>query len=297
MPSKRHHLLPRLYLKRWADERGQVRLVDTHRDRSFIANIADAVVHNGFYNVETNDGSPPDIVESALAELEGYSATAFAALDAGVWPLDDESRTALAHFIALQIPRGELFRATGNSATDRLGRMILQMTAADPERLRAVMREADGGAEPTDEQVAAQAEFIARGEYTIGQSQNSSIASFLETAGELVEPVFACSWDLLVATGAARLITADEPILMWRPPDKTRPWMGVGLLNAREITLPLDPSHCLRFSVRMGAPDRLFTIGNDDVDTINGRTAQAAYRYLVLEKSWEPPDVAIPADA
>lgn len=295
MPSKRHHLLPRLYLKRWADERGQVRLVDTHEDRSFVANIADALVQNGFYNVETNDGSPPDMVESVLAGLEGYCATAFAALDAGMWPLDDESRTALAHFIALQIPRGEVFRATTNHAADQIGRMMLQMTAADPQRLRAVMREVGGGAEPSDEEVAAQAEFMAQGRYTIGQSQNSSVSLFMETAAELIEPVFACSWDLLTATGDSRLITADEPIMMWRAPSAVAPWMRVGILTAEEITLPLDPTRCLRFSIRPGAPDRHVTIGDEDVAMINGRTAQAAHRYLILEKTW-PLGGDLPAD-
>ncbi|MFP5319347.1 MAG: hypothetical protein ACLGI2_13780 [Acidimicrobiia bacterium] len=40
MPSKRDHLLPQLYVRRWADADGQVRLVDTREGRSFFANVA-----------------------------------------------------------------------------------------------------------------------------------------------------------------------------------------------------------------------------------------------------------------
>ncbi len=296
MPSKRHHLLPQLYLRRWADADGQVRLVGTREGRSFIANVADAIVQNNFYSVETDDGSPPDVIEKALAELEGYAATGFAALDEGMWPLDDESRTALAHFIALQITRGEVFRATMNMAADKVGKMMLHLTAAHPETLRRLMRETGDGTDPSDAEVAAQAEFLARGEYTIRESQNASAAFFLETAGELLESVFACSWDLLTVTGELPLITADEPIRMWRAPGEAPAWMGVGILTAEDITLPLDPMHCLRFSMRMGAPDRVFEIGDQEVEIINGRTAQAAYRYLVLEKSWQPSGVALPPD-
>lgn len=296
MPAKRHHLLPQLYLRRWADADGQVRLVDAREGRSFIANVADAVVQNHFYSVETDDGSPPDIVEKALAELEGYAAKGFAALDDGMWPLDVESRTALAHFIALQIPRGEVFRATMNRTADQIGKMVLQMAAAHPATLRRLMRETGDGTEPTDEEVAAQAEFLARGEYTIRESQNASVALFLETAGELVEPVFACSWDLVTVTGEGRMITADEPIRMWRAPGKAPAWMGVGIFTAEDITLPLDPMHCLRFSMRMGAPDRVFKIGDQEVEIINGRTAQGAHRYLVVEKTWQPSSAALPPD-
>lgn len=72
--------------------------------------------------------------------------------------------------------------------------------------------------------------------------------------------------------------------------------MGVGILTAEEITLPLDPTHCLQFSIRLGAPDRQFEISDQHVATINGRTAQSAHRYLVLEKQWRPQSGTIPPD-
>lgn len=296
MPAKRHHLLPRLYINRWADADGQVRLVDTEGDRSFIANVNDAIVRNGFYNIETDDGTPPDIIEQAIAQVEGYAATGFAALDTGIWPLDAESRTALAHFIALQIPRGESFRATTNRAFGDVAKMMLQSAASDPQALRRLMREIAGGVEPTDEEVTAQADFMLSDDLVVTPSQTSSVALFLEAAGELVESVFACSWDLVTATGDARFITADEPIMMWRAPGAAPAWMGVGIATADEITLPLDPKRALTFRARMGAPDGQFPGPDQIVEIINGRTAQAAHRFLVLAKDWAPARLVLPAD-
>src|SRR4051794_36446472 len=38
-----------------------------------------------------------------------------------------------------------------------------------------------------------------------------------------------------------RLITADQPVLVWRSPTPRHRFEGLGITNAEEVRLPLDP--------------------------------------------------------
>lgn len=66
--------------------------------------------------------------------------------------------------------------------------------------------------------------------------------------------------------------------------------------HQRVFSIPADlpEASLVSASTRHGA--RYCTIGDEDVATINGGTAQTANRYLLAEKTWRPPG-GLPSEA
>jgi hypothetical protein len=66
---RRHHLVPESYLRRFADERDQVRVVSrTDPGHTFVTGITNTAVERDFYTVETDDG-PSQEIEKLLSRL------------------------------------------------------------------------------------------------------------------------------------------------------------------------------------------------------------------------------------
>lgn len=86
--AKRHHTVPKFYLRRFADEGGTIeRIGKTTSDRQLIP-VKRATVEVDFYTVETDDG-PSDIIEQHLSKIESLAASALRRLDRGDEPTQE----------------------------------------------------------------------------------------------------------------------------------------------------------------------------------------------------------------
>src|SRR5262245_56667069 len=90
--SKRHQVVPRMYIERWADENGRVHVIDLAQRKSYPASIRDVPVLNEFYTLEAEDGSKSDAFENVLSDTEGKAAAIFKAIEEVQWPLDRGQR-------------------------------------------------------------------------------------------------------------------------------------------------------------------------------------------------------------
>jgi len=115
----RHHLVPQMYLRRFADEQAQLVAVPRDRLNDFlIMTVRKAAAEVGFYAIPTDDlelearqGHDPEVAEKALAGIEGACATHIDRMLSGDFPPPDEpQRLHLSVFIALQYTRGWRFR-------------------------------------------------------------------------------------------------------------------------------------------------------------------------------------------
>jgi len=114
------HVVPVMYLRRWAVERPKgAQIVAARADDpedSFDANVRNVGAQKGFYWGEAPDGVPHHHMEELLNRIEGIAAPAFRTLlDAGKratdnalphkWPPRDDVRAAVAWWLAAQILR------------------------------------------------------------------------------------------------------------------------------------------------------------------------------------------------
>jgi hypothetical protein len=133
--AKRHHLVPKFYLRRFADEKDRLLVTDVREARSFISSPENSAVEMEFNTVETVEG-PSDVVERAFSVLEGHVAEVLRTIDEGSRPFssDDQEKLLLTEFIVLQLLRVRAFRHMLNEGTDAVGRRIATLVAADPDR-------------------------------------------------------------------------------------------------------------------------------------------------------------------
>lgn len=109
---RRHHLVPRFYLERWAVD-GRVRVVDLLRGRNaYELSPAQAALETDFYRLdEPDDEMSPVYWEAWLSEVERKAAASIVRVDAaGPGAMDDEAHQWLCLFLAVQMTRSRSAR-------------------------------------------------------------------------------------------------------------------------------------------------------------------------------------------
>ena len=77
---RRHHLLPRFYLRSFADERERLTVVPragaSGPQTTYTATVENILVERDYYAIRDEDGERSQVVEKALGRLEGAAAMA-----------------------------------------------------------------------------------------------------------------------------------------------------------------------------------------------------------------------------
>ena len=251
--------------------------------RPFLTNVSNVAVRSNFYDIEFPDGTSSDVIEKAMARIEGEIKPVLDEIRSGCWPLSADSRAIIANFIALQMGRGPSMRASVERAFDEIeskGRDMrdhmraLQENDPDEYKRRAEVHSrlnsvADGPAIPID---------------ALPDIRRALPLSAFKTSADLVNLLASHSWTLLESDTAA-FITSDQPVVLWSPKGFPE-FLGVGIMTAERLTIPLSPRLCLE--LRMSVPDDegLLTPGADqrrsvspvEVSEINRATARGASR-------------------
>ena len=104
---RRHHVVPRLHLRGFADVDGRIIQLDLDTGRRREVSVTDAAVIKNFYTVVLPDGTVSDAWERWLGEVESEIAPALRrAIDMPTFQLQDDDRERLARWVALQYLRG-----------------------------------------------------------------------------------------------------------------------------------------------------------------------------------------------
>jgi hypothetical protein len=230
--AKRHHTVPKFYLRGFARD-DKIATIRLPGDQRFLQSVNDAAVEKHFYTVDGHEDGA-DVVERALAEVEGRTATVLEKVIAGSWPLDLEDRSALGYFVALQATRVPALRKT----MDYVGAQMLrlQIGAGGKVGLRSELE--NQGREVSDELLE---ELWAQATQPEGppikQTNVEHIQHMAELSEELVKYIIGRPWTL-VRFERRSLVTSDAPVgLIGDPRDE--PWQGVGYMTAWGITFPL----------------------------------------------------------
>lgn len=267
--AKRHHVVSKFYLRYFADTRDQLQTVMLPGDRRFPQSVGDASVNTNFYTVIDDEGEQSDAAEHALSQLEGYAATAWREMDAGVWPLPEESRTAMAGWLALQLLRGPGVRnSMSELATHAL---LLQVVVGGREGMRQVL--ADLGEPTHDSNVDEQWVAFFKNPVQLEAQANHHMRHLGEMLPRITDSLINRHWLLTVFERKA-LATSDHPVYVVPNDEHIARGMGTGIENAEVIHAPLTRRHSLAMYLPSAEPE-LAAVGGDL--TWHGVAATALY--------------------
>ncbi|MFK4083644.1 DUF4238 domain-containing protein [Kribbella sp. NPDC020789] len=287
----RHHTVPQLYLRNFANEADQVLLVD--RDdvsRYHLAAVRRACAEVGFYRMDPDafvldddtQRFDPEIIEHHLAEFEGAAAAGMQKLaQTGLANLTQGDWYHLINLIALQSVRGHRFREDLQALANQALRVYLGETVTDGQ-IREWLEERGESAT-----LARISEFRERmlgpGRPRLVPPKEFFIQEGIKLAlGDLGEMLAGMSWSVIEADQAS-VLTSDEPVCWWAPNDEP-----VGYGAAKIVWLPVSRQRILQLRARstsaesLGLPAPATSTGRDElVRFVNGEIASQAHRWIV----------------
>lgn len=245
----RHHYVPQMYLRRFADSEGRVVLVD--RDDltgSEIKTAKQALQLDDFYGwepgltpeeVEDPDVLDPEYVEKLLSVFESRAAGAFdRMIQTDGPPKTAKDRYHLANFIALQAARGRRFREDLAQMGTYAMREYMQANS-DLGRVRDWLADAGMPHEPADVAAFVESAWGPDGPRLV-PDQSFAIQQALAFAMIQVAPtLWSRSW-LVVTFDDSCLLTSDEPIVAFHPQDEP-----VTAATAPFVLMAVDRRHLL----------------------------------------------------
>jgi hypothetical protein len=283
---KRHHLVSRFYLERFARD-GVVEVVDRNDfSKAFSSRVENALVGKHFYSFDTDQGRDTSVEKTLATHVEGPAALAIRRLVEGGRPLAAPGiREPLSMFMAMQRVRGPAVRE-----------MLVEQFKATTRKLVSIARPSEyqrmarpRGEEMTDEEAADASDFARNGDYTIEveREANLHLGTVLKAAVEMAPMFESRIWSMFEFRDPV-LVTCDEPIaLVGR--DQNVPGDAGGMMGAHAIVFTLDPRHALlmiRPDLRAEQERKLG--GAADAVTINRHVAFGAHRQIVRYPGTDP---------
>ncbi|WP_272491414.1 DUF4238 domain-containing protein [Corallococcus exercitus] len=251
---RRHHLVPQMYLKRFADSKQRLVMVSRDQTKRLPGqHIKTVCAQTDYYSVETDNGQSQE-VEKLLSLIEGEANTAIERMLNGKFPPSTADRKAVALFIGFQCLRGDETR----QMFEEVGDALLKLMPANmpSEAITEEFRKREGR-ESNEIEIEAPT-FILNNldKVSAKPHQNDIIRSMLQIAPEVADIMLQRRW-FLGDHGEPCLLTSDTPVVSWSKPTSADAHYRRGWRNADEIQMPLSPRYSLclvwdeRFKERM----------------------------------------------
>lgn len=240
---RRHHLVPRFYLERWAGD-GRVRVVDLVRGRNaYELSPAQAALETDFYRLdEPNDETSPVYWEAWLSEVEGKAAASMASIDAGgPGAMDDEAHQWLCLFLAVQMTRGRFARLRRRAMfVEQMARLL---ETDGPRRIAHELSAAGRSFSSSGlEELVANVEHFRADPSQLQLPRKEDLESSARTATHIAGSLMTRHVTLYGTRRA--LITCDEPVVGLHE-NMAKPAMPGGVRGTPILAFPLGPHSVL----------------------------------------------------
>lgn len=241
-PARRHHTVPKAYLKRFAKEKSLL-TVELPGSRSYLQSVDDASVRKQFHTIE---GHPEgeDYGERLFSGVESKFFQHLGRIETGVWPLFGASRQEVAQFIALQATRTPGARHGLDRVAGNVMREILLKRG--PESFFENMPE--GVVEPE----RLWEEVVSGGNLQVVQNNASHLIQALKYADLIVPHLLLRPW-MLISFDIPGLVTSDTPVALFR--ESGSRGGGTGFQNASAVLFPLSRHQALLMQPQIGEKD------------------------------------------
>lgn len=278
---RRHHLLPRFYIDRWAVN-NRVRVVDLRRGRTaYELAPENAAIETDFYRLEENDGMSPVYWEAWLSEVEGRAAAAFAAIDQHpLNELDDQKRQWLCLFLSVQMTRGRKTREQRRAMLAEELTQVLDMQG--PGVLAEELRQGDLFSYGPDESVDTIMADVARFRQDPSQlplTKDQDLKTFAHLATRVAGILMTRHMALYRTLRA--IVTSDEPVVEMHEHMAAPALLG-GVWGAPIYSFPIDPHTVLALYRRDIEPRRPgSTLSAGETLDLNVALASHAHSFIV----------------
>lgn len=285
MPNepKLHHFLPEAYLRRFADERGDLWVLD--RKQGVVRRQSPEVTaaERELYTLEHDSGDRDRRVESALADfVDGPGQHAIRTLHEG-GQLSGEDAGRLAIFVSALYLRTPAFREQHRQMAEQMRDSLIRggvEPAAEPlpeshpeaQRLRAA-----GGIRADELLATLNAMRRERRPY-----QNDFVKMMVSLVPRLADAIRGLEWFIASAPPGKAFVTCDAPVIITRPPNHSA-LMGVGLATpGSQKIIPLSTRVALLMGDEMARPMVAhITIDRDHLRWINEALARRCERFTM----------------
>lgn len=239
----KHHYVPQLYLRRFANERQQLQVTErAPPHKSYKSHVRDVASERLFYRLETESG-PSLELEKALSQLESEFHTSITNLTTKAFPPSADDREVMSFFIALQWLRGRDQRDSFAKLYDQFMKVVLVNT---PRTTIRHVLEQQLGREPTEAEVEKGIHDLkTTSAYRVTPGNNTAVVQVLSMAPGLGRVASSRTWQLLRFPSPC-LLTSDSPVVTWtHPKNRGGPFSMEGFGMCDEIRIPLDSQHVL----------------------------------------------------
>lgn len=284
---RRHHLVPQMHLRRFANSDEQLVAVARDLSKRIATSVANVAVEKDFYAVETVTG-PSMEVERVLSKVEGDAEAVIQKILVGGFPLAMAEKEALAYFVAFQWLRGRDQRDSLEDMMSHLRKLFMMNLTR--RQIREGL-EAVEGHPPSDEEVESMVTYFSNPEnYEYEFSANHTIEAMLENVTGLANIAFARTWQV-VRFPSDCLLTSDAPVSLWSPRSERQGFFsGVGFGTAKEVRLPLDRRHALVLAWDATKGEVLRDLPLTHANALNHSTASNGYRWVFHHPDDRPLD-------
>lgn len=271
--ARAHHYVPQAYLRRWGSE-GRVAVRRRGSAAPFVASTKRVAQETDLYTLDA-DGEPSDQLERDLARFDAELPEMLGALAEGAIPRRG-SRERLLYSFLLAI---QFLRTPDHQELETLPYEALRFAGEWPVPRPAIEQflTERAGYVPSPSEVQGAWDFV---NFMTKDGQRLGRNEWLEIQFAALPRITASlnelSWAVEIAHDGA-FLTSDQPLTLWHP--KPRPYMGIGLLDAKEVRFPLGPRHLLVLRPRH-RETRLF-IDLDRVECANQHLAAASRKMII----------------
>lgn len=238
---KRHHYVPEVYLKRFADSNEKMWIYDRLKKEYRYQVVKKIASQNHFYKFKTKDGGESLDLEKLLSKIEGnFSRVVDKVLKKEKLSLDERGQLAI--FITFQILRTPEHKKHMEEMYEKGMRKISSLQFSDIGRNEKLIDELGFTEDITSEEVK---NFFEKENYNISFPREFFIKHLLESYSRILPLIYGFDWFFVETEKNLNFIITDHPFFITRP-EHLAPFRGVGLLTKdSEKTIPLTKKLCL----------------------------------------------------
>ena len=217
--SRRHHYLPKMYLRGFADESERVWVYNRQNNSYIHQGVMNTAVKRDFYTIRDPDGQKSDEIEKVIADIESWTKPIIERFDTGDLTVGGDDRAVVSLFVVLLMTRTPAFDTSYRSYEEQAGRWRMKnMTstvAAAEEMLRGF--EKATGIDMSDVTAQEMYESIRDDNYEVEIPRQNSIKAMMELALDGAEAVRRMNWGVTAAPKGTAYITCDSPVTVVPP--------------------------------------------------------------------------------
>lgn len=275
--TRRQHYVPRFYLRRFADQKAQIGVLEVETGRRFSVGVANIALERDLYTVVGPDKQPSPVVEHLLSQLESLVAPTMEAICAGRLPPRGRQRTDMALFLALQMLRTPEFRDLFDEMGDAVAKLMLAFQS--PEAIRRRLQES--GRDASEEAVAqVLAKLRTPDSFRVSPTTGQRLRTVVEMILQGYAPLLlGRSWHLL-KTAERAFITGDHPVVLARMRDGALAPLASGIALADWLYFPVDPYTTLGLHGNPRLRETVMPATASQIATINHCVFDLAYERV-----------------